>query len=138
MIPAKLTYFCRSPKQMKDLSGKVITVLPTFPANHESPARMKTMDVYIELSLITHTLENLSTDIAHFMDRLQTEVHHNIPLRINPTEIREYTPTSKRLNDDRKLALKYQYTVLEAWLAELNKRFSAKEIATPQYLVPLN
>ena len=44
MIPAKLTYFCRSPKQMKDLSGKVITVLPTFPANHESPARMKTAE----------------------------------------------------------------------------------------------
>jgi len=71
------------------------------------------------------------------MDLLQSKVHPNIPLRINPTEIRPYTPTKKRINDKREIALKNQYTVLNIWLDELHKRFSPSELTTPQHMISL-
>jgi uncharacterized Fe-S cluster-containing radical SAM superfamily protein len=96
------------------------------------------LDVYIELVLATSSLDNVYQDISKFMDLLQSKVHHNIPLRINPTEIRPYTPTKNRITDERDLALKNQYTVLNIWLEELHKRFSPSELTTPQHMISLD
>lgn len=96
------------------------------------------MDVYIELALTTSDLSNLAKDMSDFFDLLQQKVHHNIPLRINPTQIREYSPNKNRILEIRRLALVNQYVVLNAFLEELHKRFSSSELALPQHLVQLN
>ncbi len=96
------------------------------------------LDVYVYLTLTTESLENISGKMSKFMDRLQSEVHPNVPLRIVPLEIMTFTPTLSRITPQRLVALNNQYTALEAWQEELHKRFSSKELSCPIYSVPID
>lgn len=98
----------------------------------------ESIDVYIELALTTSNPSNLQKEMASFFDLLQQRVHHNIPLRINPTHIRLYSPTQNRMSANRSAAIKNQYCALEAFLEERSKRFSIAELETPQHLVSLD
>jgi uncharacterized Fe-S cluster-containing radical SAM superfamily protein len=96
------------------------------------------VDVYVYLTLTTSSLNNLSQEMSRFMDRLQSEIHPNIPLRVVPLEIKEYTPTLGRLTAERRSALENQYCALQAWQEELYKRFSSEDLSRPIYDVPIN
>lgn len=95
------------------------------------------VDVYVYLTLTCVRLDDLRQKMSAFIDRLQNEVHHNLPLRVVPLEIKVFTPTMSRLTMPRRDALAHQYAALEAWQEELDRRFSSQERALPIYLVPL-
>ena len=95
------------------------------------------IDVYVYVTFTVKSLQNLKQDMSSFMDRLQFTIHHNIPLRVVPLEIRRYTPVLGRLTEARIEALNNQYHVLHAWQEELYKRFTAKELGQPIYTVDI-
>ncbi len=94
------------------------------------------IDVYIELTLTSADDSDIDRSISSFLDRLMI-IHPNLPLRVNPTEIRPYTPTSGRIDPVRSKALENQYKFNDSWLEELTKRFSTKELTTPQSEISL-
>lgn len=93
------------------------------------------VDVYVYLTLTTSTLLDLKSHMARFMDRLQQEVHPNVPLRVVPLEIKRFTPTEGRITPMRDAAIENQYHALQAWQEELHLRFSSQELETPIYEV---
>jgi uncharacterized Fe-S cluster-containing radical SAM superfamily protein len=95
------------------------------------------LDVYPFLTLTISQIDNIQEDVAHFMDLLQ-KIHPLLPLKTTPLEIKVYTPTRRRMNPQREQMLKNQYIALSFWLAELRKRFSEKDLSTPQPLIHLN
>lgn len=96
------------------------------------------IDVYVYLTLTISSLEHLSQNISKFMDRLQSEVHPNIPLRIVPLEIKKFSPTLGRLTPQRQASLNNQYDALQAWQEELYKRFSSRDLSCPIYDIPID
>ncbi|HTU44182.1 MAG TPA: hypothetical protein VMF91_03935 [Bryobacteraceae bacterium] len=66
---------------------------------------------------------NLQREIKNFVDRLQEHVHPLFPLRTIPLRISEFTPTKRRLNQERERAIAIQENAVAAWLEELKARF---------------
>jgi uncharacterized Fe-S cluster-containing radical SAM superfamily protein len=95
------------------------------------------IDVYVYVTFTTSTLDGARISMRRFVDRLQEEVHPNIPLRVSPLEVKLYTPTNGRMTEPRRQAIENQYHFLELWLEELERRFSSSERSLPQYLVTL-
>src|SRR5690606_3267105 len=60
-----------------------------------------------------------------FVDKLQSEVHENFPLRTIPLEIVAYTPTKKRMAEEHNRSIQIQEVAIEVWNEEIVKRFSA-------------
>ena len=96
------------------------------------------VDIYVYLTLTISAVKSLDREMSRFMDRLQSEIHPNIPLRVVPLEIEEYTPTLGRLTKERRSALENQYSALQAWQEELDKRFSSEDLSRPIYDVSIN
>lgn len=66
--------------------------------------------------------------IAKFMDRLQT-IGDEIPLRIIPLEIQEFSPFHQRsLDQSHREAMKNQQVAASQWNAELQRRFDTIQI----------
>jgi uncharacterized Fe-S cluster-containing radical SAM superfamily protein len=95
------------------------------------------VDIYVYLTLTCSNLDNLRQKMSTFVDRLQREIHHNLPLRVVPLEIKVFTPTMGRLTALRQDALKHQFAALEAWQDEICRRFSSQERAVPIYLTSI-
>ncbi|MBS1852792.1 MAG: hypothetical protein JST79_17955 [Acidobacteria bacterium] len=70
----------------------------------------------------------IHTKMADFVDRLQTEIHPNFPLRTVPLRILPFTPTRDRLGTLESRSLGIQTDAVIAWSEELRKRFSNKEL----------
>jgi len=94
------------------------------------------IDTYGYITLTTSSLDGMRNSLREFMDAIQSKIAHSFLLRIIPLEIREYTPTLKRMNSVHMKAIENQYSGLANWLDELDDRYSSKERGTPIYEIP--
>jgi uncharacterized Fe-S cluster-containing radical SAM superfamily protein len=89
------------------------------------------MDLYAYVTLTCRSIANLSDDMRIFVDRLQ-DIDARLPLRTVPLRIRDWKPTTSRLDEPRKRALyNYQYRALDSWIRTIEQRFSAEERSVP-------
>ncbi len=84
------------------------------------------LDIYVYTTFTTPTRKGISDDMRCFVDRLQ-QLDEKLPLRTVPLKICEYTPVKERIDKIRKDALENQWFAVEAWMNELEKRFSSQE-----------
>lgn len=85
-------------------------------------------DQYGYITLTTLNCEGLEGKIAQLLDKIQIKVHENFPLRIVPLRIFEFNANSEKFI---KQAEENQFYVLEVWQSEMQKRFSASQLAIP-------
>ncbi len=88
------------------------------------------IDLYFYLTLTSSTHTNFSKVIPSFMDRLQS-IHENLPLRIVPLEVFEFTPVISRLNKQNKDLIEGQYEAIKFWVRELNRRYGNDILKKP-------
>lgn len=84
------------------------------------------MDVYGYVTLTASSLGDLPQKMRRFVDRLQA-IDENLPLRVVPLKVQEFTPVTPRLNQSRSESLENQWRALEAWRDELSRRFSSEQ-----------
>jgi uncharacterized Fe-S cluster-containing radical SAM superfamily protein len=95
------------------------------------------IDLYCYATFTTPVLpQNPQRIMSKFVDRLQA-IDSNLPLRLLPLEISVFGPVEPRLTDKRRAALRHQETMVAAWQAELDDRFTEKDLAQPICNVPL-
>lgn len=80
-------------------------------------------DVYGYATFTSPSENDLEMKMKNFIDRLQSEVHQNFPLRTVPLRIFEFTPTKQRMNKDHVRAMEVQKQATDIWTLEINKRF---------------
>lgn len=85
-------------------------------------------DQYGYITITTMNTDDLQSKMARLLDEIQNRVHPNFPLRIVPLRIFGFNANANRYNLQ---AEENQFRALEAWLAEMQRRFSATELATP-------
>ncbi len=96
------------------------------------------VDTYGYITLTSSSLNGMRNSLREFMSSIQERVSHSFLLRIVPLEILRFTPTATRMKAAQMRAIENQYTVLVAWMDELDNRFSANERKTPIYEVPMD
>lgn len=74
--------------------------------------------------------------IPAFMDKLQ-RIHELLPLRTVPLEVALWGPVHSRMDAARRNSLETQRRAVDAWTAELTRRFTADQRAMPVHLVPV-
>lgn len=97
------------------------------------------LDQYAYVTFTSPMNDGIRSDIGAFVDQLQ-RLDHYLPLRTIPLEIQRFTPTESRIARDPPAfegALANQRRALEAWLDELERRFSTKERSLNIVDVPL-
>jgi hypothetical protein len=85
-------------------------------------------DQYGYITITTMNIDDLQGKMARLLDIIQNRVHPNFPLRIVPLRIFGFNVNENRYN---KQAEKNQFRALDAWLAEMQRRFSVTELAMP-------
>lgn len=85
------------------------------------------VDLYCYITLTAQTNTNFSTAIPKLFDRLQS-IHENLPLRVVPLEIIEFTPLQGRMGEKEQDAIVGQYKAKDEWMNQLTKRFSASQL----------
>ena len=80
------------------------------------------LDVYGYITLTGPNEAELPAKIARLFDRLQT-LDPNLPLRVIPLEIREFSPMANRMNQERQFSLKVQARAIAEWRANIADRF---------------
>jgi uncharacterized Fe-S cluster-containing radical SAM superfamily protein len=88
------------------------------------------VDCYAYVTLTGPNPETVSDAMPRFVDRLQA-THELLPLRTIPLEIALWGPVHKRMNTAREQALNVQQRAIEAWTAELERRYSSDLRAMP-------
>ena len=88
------------------------------------------IDLYFYITLTAPTSTDFDSSIPSFLDELQ-KINENLPLRIVPLEVFEFTPVKSRMNDIKKDLIRGQYSAIEVWSNELTKRFSKDLLDTP-------
>jgi uncharacterized Fe-S cluster-containing radical SAM superfamily protein len=84
------------------------------------------IDLYGYVTFTTPSRNGIDDDMERFVDSLQG-IHPNLPLRVVPLEIRDFTPMAERVNQSHREALQNQKAVAVAWQAALERRFTAPE-----------
>jgi uncharacterized Fe-S cluster-containing radical SAM superfamily protein len=87
------------------------------------------MDLYAYATFTSPTADSLPGAMGIFVDRLQ-RIAESLPLRLIPLEIAEYGPVTPRLKDEHRTSMQVQQHAIEAWHSELDRRFSAADLAT--------
>jgi uncharacterized Fe-S cluster-containing radical SAM superfamily protein len=95
----------------------------------------------IESGISLYGYVTFTTDVSHdiagkmrnFVDRLQSLVHPNFPLRMVPLRIQPFSPTRARAGTAFDSSLQIQHEVVAAWLEELNRRYSPAELEKPKF-----
>lgn len=82
------------------------------------------IDVYGYITLTGRDASVVPDAMSKLFDRLQA-LHLNLPLRIVPLEIQEFSPMSSRLDDDRRKSLDVQQAAISAWNDQITNRFDA-------------
>ena len=85
-------------------------------------------DQYGYITITAMDTDDLQGKMARLLDEIQNRVHLNFPLRIVPLRVFGFNANANRYN---KQAEENQFRALEAWLAEMQRRFSATELAIP-------
>jgi uncharacterized Fe-S cluster-containing radical SAM superfamily protein len=80
------------------------------------------LDVYGYITLTGPSAAELPAKMARFFDRLQA-LDHNLPLRVIPLEIREFSPMANRMNQERQLSLTVQAQAIAEWQTNIANRF---------------
>lgn len=86
------------------------------------------IDVYAYATFTTPTPAGISDDMRRFLDQLQS-LDERLPLRTVPLEVQIFTPVKQRLDDEKNFAIKNQWIAIEAWLKEIECRFTGDERA---------
>jgi uncharacterized Fe-S cluster-containing radical SAM superfamily protein len=94
------------------------------------------IDLYCYLTLPAGTATDFSSTIPKFIDDLQA-VQEMLPLRIVPLKISEFTPTKTRVKEIEQDLMKGQYTAIQVWIKELERRFSPEQLKLPITEVPI-
>ncbi|MGH2749407.1 MAG: hypothetical protein ACRDK3_00780 [Actinomycetota bacterium] len=94
------------------------------------------IDLYAYVTFTTPSAAGIAEAMARFVDRLQA-VHPNLPLRTIPLKIEMFSPVEPRMDDVKKAALVHQLAAVDAWLDQLQERFTAGELAAPITAVSL-
>lgn len=85
-------------------------------------------DQYGYITITTMNTGDLQGKMARFLDAIQSRVHPNFPLRIVPLRIFGFNANANRYSQQ---AEANQFRALDAWLAEMQRRFNAEKLATP-------
>lgn len=88
------------------------------------------LDLYCYITLTASTKTNFNKVIPEFLDGIQN-ISHNLPLRIVPLKIMEFTPVVPRMNETFRDMIEGQYLAIEVWQRELEKRFAREELILP-------
>lgn len=94
------------------------------------------LDLYAYATFTGPSSQGLPGAMRTFVDRLQ-DIAESLPLRLVPLEITEYGPVTPRLNPARRESMEVQRVAVEAWQAELERRFSARDRGIRIAKVPL-
>jgi uncharacterized Fe-S cluster-containing radical SAM superfamily protein len=101
------------------------------------------MDLYAYVTLTTPNATAINASISRLVDRLQ-QIHVNLPLRTVPLRVGVWGVVKNRLASYPEgrsarcaLAEKNQLLAVEAWMRELEARFSSSERAMPIVDVPM-
>jgi uncharacterized Fe-S cluster-containing radical SAM superfamily protein len=101
-----------------------------FQLQYENLRRYLTLplDLYVYVTFTTPSIDHVEEEIRCFVDRLQ-ELDPNLPLRMVPLLIKNYTPTQLRLTDECRAAFANQFVAARCWQSELAERFSQLDLA---------
>ena len=88
------------------------------------------LDLYSYITLTAESNTDFESTIPRFFDKAQ-KVHENLPLRIVPLEVLEFTPVVNRMNAVFEDMKKGQYKAIQIWLRELQSRFSIEDREKP-------
>lgn len=95
------------------------------------------IDVYCYAIFTTPNDQDIQSKIESFVDRLQ-EIHPNLPRRLVPLEVQDYSPVqSRKLSDTHERALSIQNQVVAAWQESLDRRFTTDELKQDIAHVPI-
>jgi uncharacterized Fe-S cluster-containing radical SAM superfamily protein len=94
------------------------------------------LDVYGYITLTAPVEDDIEGAMDRFFDRLQA-VDPNFPLRTIPLEIREFSPVSARLDQQRRDSMRIQQRAIEAWNDQIKRRYDAPLRALNIAEVPL-
>jgi len=86
------------------------------------------LDIYGYITLAGTSTDAVATAMPALFDRLQ-KLHPNLPLRIVPLEIQEFSPMASRMNEMRQQSLNVQQLAIRAWNDEIVRRFDAPQRA---------
>jgi uncharacterized Fe-S cluster-containing radical SAM superfamily protein len=84
------------------------------------------LDMYAYVTLTSPSAPGMENDMACFVDRLQ-RLDERLPLRTVPLKIERFTPMHDRTSAPHEDALTFQEYVIEAWHAEIDRRFTATD-----------
>jgi uncharacterized Fe-S cluster-containing radical SAM superfamily protein len=94
------------------------------------------LDLYAYATFTTPSGDDVPQLMGAFVDRLQ-RISETLPLRLIPLEINEYGPVTPRLKDVHRASMEHQQRAIEAWISELQRRFTSADLALPITDVPL-
>jgi len=94
------------------------------------------LDLYAYVTLTSPTAVNIDSDIARFVDELQS-LDPMLPLRVVPLEIKEFTPVGPRLTEAAVAAIRNQHVAVSRWQAELETRFGSEDRGKSITAIPL-
>ncbi len=92
------------------------------------------IDLYGYITLTSPSSTDFNSAVPRFLDLVQT-IDENLPLRIIPLKIFEFSPSHNRKNVDKDDLSKGQSKAIEVWKNELEKRFNYSKRETPIYAV---
>lgn len=84
------------------------------------------IDLYGYITLTTPKPDRIFDHVREFFDKIQA-LHENLPLRIVPLEVQEFTPVTQRLDEGKKMAFKNQWIAVERWQREIEDRFTPEQ-----------
>jgi len=84
------------------------------------------IDLYAYATFTTPDASNIQADMSRFIDDLQS-ISLNLPLRVIPLEIQSFAAMQNRVGDEQKRAMQNQWSAIECWKLELNRRFKESE-----------
>ncbi|MFP9097931.1 hypothetical protein ACLI09_02655 [Flavobacterium sp. RHBU_24] len=90
------------------------------------------IDLYGYITLTAPSNTDFKYAVSNFLDKLQA-IHEDIPLKIVPLKVFEFTPSQSRNNVDKADLIKGQQIAIETWKIEMSKRFSTEKLNMPIY-----
>jgi uncharacterized Fe-S cluster-containing radical SAM superfamily protein len=94
------------------------------------------LDLYAYATFTTPSADDVPRLMTAFVDRLQ-RIAETLPLRLIPLEIDEYGPVTPRLKDVHRASMENQQQAIQAWVTELERRFTGADLALSITDVPL-
>ncbi len=88
------------------------------------------VDLYAYITLTCKRETNFKSVIPRLMDRLQN-ISKNLPLRIVPLKVYEFSPVTPRMKGIHRNLLEGQNFAFQVWEEELNRRFTMGELKIP-------